>query len=100
MESLGATGRQVLIAFAPVGLIALLLHLIERSLTARLVSRFGWRGVLITGWLGVPVHELSHAVVAVRLGIAIRSVTLFVFGGDTEMQTEPSSASSATSWWP
>lgn len=39
----------------------------------------------------VLVHELSHAVVAVRLGIAIRSVTLFVFGGYTEMQTEPSS---------
>ncbi|MEZ4272306.1 MAG: hypothetical protein R3C68_13050 [Myxococcota bacterium] len=33
---------------------------VERA-TARYVSkRLGWRGVLFTAWVGVPVHELSH----------------------------------------
>jgi len=43
-------------------LLALLLHLLERRISRRLSHRFGWRSVLLTGWLGVPVHELSHLI--------------------------------------
>ena len=41
-------------------LLAVLLHLVERRVSRRLSHRFGWRSVLVTGWLGVPLHELSH----------------------------------------
>jgi len=60
LASLATTGRLLLLFLGPLALAALGLHAIERALASRLVSRFGWRGVLVTGWLGVPLHELSH----------------------------------------
>jgi Zn-dependent protease len=37
----------------------------------------------------VLVHEVGHAVVARRAGVAVRGVSLFLFGGYTEMVGEP-----------
>lgn len=36
------------------------LHRIERWASRRVAQRLGWRGVLATAWLGVPLHELGH----------------------------------------
>src|SRR5213593_2371955 len=38
----------------------------------------------------VLVHELSHAVLARRAGIAVPRIRLFLFGGVSEMASEPS----------
>ena len=77
LASLLATGRQTLVLLGPFAAAAALLHLLERLLSARLQSRFGWRGVLLTGWLGVPVHELSHAAVCLLFGHRVERVKLF-----------------------
>jgi Zn-dependent protease len=37
----------------------------------------------------VLVHEIGHIVVALRHGVAIRSVTLFAFGGVAQMEKDP-----------
>ena len=42
----------------------------------------------------VLAHELSHAMVAIRQGISIRGITLFIFGGAAEMSDEPPDAAS------
>lgn len=40
----------------------------------------------------VLVHELSHAFMARRLGMAVNSITLFIFGGSANMEGEMKSA--------
>jgi len=37
---------------------------VERASRAILTSTFGWWSVLWTGWIGVPIHEMSHLVMA------------------------------------
>jgi len=40
----------------------------------------------------VLVHELGHAVVALRCNVPVRSITLFIFGGVAQLGAEPPSA--------
>ena len=54
-----------------------LLHLVERAVGRFVSHRLGWRAVLVTGWIGVPVHELSHLVTAVVFRHRIVGWSLF-----------------------
>lgn len=56
------------------------------SLTSRIVAG------IITSLLffcSVLAHELMHSIVAQRTGITVRSITLFIFGGVSEITEEP-----------
>src|SRR5262245_28857614 len=39
----------------------------------------------------ILVHELSHALVGLAFGVEVRSITLFLFGGVTDIANEPPS---------
>jgi len=59
------------------GLVAVVQQL-ARGATGALVRRFGWLAVpWTTGWLGVPIHEMSHALACLATGRRIRAVQLF-----------------------
>ena len=54
-----------------------------------------WAKGLVTSLLffvSILLHELGHALAAQRMGMPIRGITLFMFGGVAELGGQPSSA--------
>ena len=48
-------------------------------------------------FVSVLLHELGHSVVAMHYKIRVRSITLFIFGGISQIGAEPTSA--AAGFW-
>jgi Zn-dependent protease/predicted transcriptional regulator len=82
--------------------VVLIFALIVASLGASLVPSWHpqWSGALVwsvalaTGiafFVSLLAHELAHSIVAQRYGIAVPRITLFLFGGVSEMSEEPRS---------
>ena len=71
------TLKLLLIVLAPFVAFAIVIHWIERITERRLAERFGWKSVLWTGWLGTPIHELSHAIMCWVFQHKIKEIALF-----------------------
>lgn len=59
-------------------------------LTISVIAMLGLFGSLL-------LHELAHAIVARRFGVRVSGITLFLFGGVAELQSEPLSGN--TEFW-
>ena len=53
-------------------------------------------GIIVTVFvfLSVLVHEFAHSLTAIREGISIKRITLFIFGGVAHLEEEPTTPSS------
>jgi hypothetical protein len=52
---------------------------------------YAWMGVSVAigVFFSIVFHEFSHSIVARFYGMPIRGITLFIFGGVAEMESEP-----------
>ncbi len=52
---------------------------------------YAWMGIAVAVgvFFSIVLHEFSHSVVARYYGMPIRGITLFIFGGVAEMESEP-----------
>lgn len=71
------TIKLLAILLAPFAVFAFVIHMLERLIQRRLAERFGWKSVLWTGWLGTPIHELSHAFMCRVFNHKIDEIALF-----------------------
>ena len=71
------TIKLLAILLAPFAVFAFVIHFLERLIQQRLAERFGWNSVLWTGWLGTPIHELSHALMCRVFHHRIDEIALF-----------------------
>lgn len=71
------TALLLLAMLFPLALFAITIHWIEYFTFRNLARQFGWRVVLWTGWLGTPIHELSHAVMCKLFHHRIDELVLF-----------------------
>jgi Zn-dependent protease/CBS domain-containing protein len=57
-------------------------------------STYWFAGVIIAlgVFISVLLHELSHSLVAIRRGMKVTSIILFIFGGVSNIEKEPESA--------
>ncbi|MCB0258544.1 MAG: hypothetical protein KDI38_08800 [Calditrichaeota bacterium] len=53
------------------------LYWLERLTTVSFLKTIGWKGVLLTAWLGTPIHELGHAFFCLVFGHKIRAIKLY-----------------------
>jgi len=68
-----------------------LFPLVYEGLPRSVLWIMGLAGALLL-FASIVFHELAHSLVARRYDLPIRGITLFVFGGVSEMEQEPSSA--------
>jgi hypothetical protein len=60
METLLISFIELLYLFGVVIAVGIILGVFERYSNAYLMGAFGSRGVLVTAWIGVPIHEIGH----------------------------------------
>lgn len=73
-----------------------LIHLFREQVADLPVATY-WAmglGAALAFFTCIVLHELGHALVARAVGIPMRGITLFLFGGVAEMEDEPPSAPS------
>ena len=73
-----AAGTQLLVLLGPLALAVVGLDLSSAALQRAAVRLVGWRAfLLVFGWLGTAVHELSHALFCVLFGHRVTELRLF-----------------------
>jgi len=61
-----------------------LLFAIQQKIHTIYFKTIGWKGILLTAWIGTPVHELSHAIFAWMFGHKIHKISFFSPNKETQ----------------
>lgn len=63
--------------FFPIIFGCVILNILSKEQNKRLYYIGGWRALLITAWIGTPIHELSHFLIAVLTNHKVVELKLF-----------------------
>ena len=63
--------------FGVVILFGLILGFLETKSQTYLYGAFGWAGIVVTGIIGTPIHEMAHFLMCLPFGIKVYEVSLF-----------------------
>lgn len=81
LSGLGSAAMSALAQLFVAGLILVLptvaLSRLELASRNTLVDTFGFKAVLWTGWIGVPIHEMSHYLACRIFGHRVEGISLF-----------------------
>jgi hypothetical protein len=82
-NTLGACFEQVLWLFGPLFLIGYVLHWVSKLRDKALAASVGSRiGMYLTGWIGIPVHEMGHAIFCFIFRHKITEIKFFSLSED------------------
>ena len=88
-------GLEIAIDYSWLLIFVLVTVSLTRVLAAEVEVQAGptrWVAALFVSLLffaSIVLHELGHSLTAIRLGVRVRSITLFVFGGLARLESEP-----------
>ncbi len=89
---------QLLLLFGPLTLFGLLVHYIQRLGIKLLSDMISERpAIIVSGFLGIPIHEIGHAFFCIIFGHKIESITFFDPDGESLGSVEHSYE--ADNWW-
>ncbi len=71
------TAKQLAVVFGFFIVAGFVLSQLQKFTQRQYYQSVGWLGILWTAWIGTPVHELSHWILAKLFGHHIESVSLF-----------------------
>jgi hypothetical protein len=77
VEILMNAGLETLYIVGGLMIFGLVLDGLNRFAVNNYIQSFGTRSLLVTGWIGTPVHELSHAILCVLFMHQITGIKLF-----------------------
>lgn len=83
LSAVQATAVQTIGVFGLLFFLGFLLAKVQHATHARYVRLFGWYGLYITAWIGTPVHELSHVLVAKLFRHRVTHISLFAPNKET-----------------
>lgn len=63
--------------FFPIIFGCIILNILSKEQNKRLYYIGGWRALLLTAWIGTPIHELSHYLIAVLTNHKVVELKLF-----------------------
>lgn len=77
LAALRNLGWQLGVFLGPILLACVLLHFLEKALNRRMDRLIGRSRIYLNGWIGTPVHELSHALMCWVFGHKVIELKLF-----------------------
>lgn len=76
-QTLTLSLQLLLLCFAIPFVYSTILYLLEKKSSQMMRRSVGWKGVLLTAWLGTPVHEIGHALFCIIFRHKIKELKLY-----------------------